>query len=95
MSVTCLADGCVNVTTLKTPRRHVYPFLAPQQRVILLPFAAYCEIGCAANTRLDLAAGDAHCLANAKSHVEWWTDDAKVLGLVVYRFKNIWWSNGT
>jgi hypothetical protein len=31
-------------------RERLYPHLRPEQRIVLLPFAAYCEIGCQQNT---------------------------------------------
>ena len=33
-------------------RERLYPHLRPDQRVVLLPFAAYCEIGCQHNTTI-------------------------------------------
>ncbi len=33
-------------------RERLYPHLRPEQRIILLPFAAYCEIGCEHNTTI-------------------------------------------
>ena len=33
-------------------RERLYPHLRPEQRIVLLPFAAYCEIGCEHNTTI-------------------------------------------
>lgn len=74
----------------KRYRERLYPHLRPEQRVVLLPFAAYCEIGCNPNTTIDLSAADQHTLAKAQNHYAWAKNDSRVVGLFIYRLKNLW-----
>ena len=74
----------------QTYNERLYPHLRPEQRVILLPFAAYCEIGCTPNATIDLQAADAHTLAKATNHYAWARADNRVVGLFLYRLKNLW-----
>jgi len=135
-------------------RERLYPYLRPEQRVVLLPFAAYCEIGCEPNTTIagphssncsqtpwgecwtgcpvqgaakrgppwTCAGGeipppsahdscnacvcneqntsctdnqaDSRCLASAEAHLKWAEDDSKVVGLFIYRLKDLWQAHG-
>ena len=68
----------------------LYPYLRPEQRIVLLPFAAYCEIGCTPNATLNLAAADEHTLQKATDHYTWAANDSRVVGLFLYRLKNLW-----
>jgi hypothetical protein len=69
-------------------RERLYPHLRPEQRVVLLPFAAYCEIGCHPNT--SIVGADPHCLAKAQEHLAWAESDSRVIGLFIYRLKDLW-----
>ena len=131
-------------------RERLYPHLRPEQKVLLLPFAAYCELGCQPNTTIagphspncsdtpwgecwtgcpaqgaakggppwPCAGGatppppghascnactcnaartscgdnraDARCLQSAEDHLAWAEDDPRVVGLFVYRLKDLW-----
>lgn len=73
----------------KTYRDKLYPHLRDDQKVLLVPFAAYCELGCEKGTSL-VPAADARCLGVAQAHEEWFRTDERVLGMAVYRLKNIW-----
>eukprot|EP00040_Diaphanoeca_grandis_P023125 m.125247 g.125247 ORF g.125247 m.125247 type:complete len:395 (+) comp29121_c0_seq1:603-1787(+) len=68
----------------------LYPHLRPDQRVVLLPFAAYCEIDCPVNQTLVTATADAACLRKASNHFHWAQSDARVVALFIYRLKNLW-----
>jgi len=72
----------------------LYPYLRPDQRVVLLPWAADCEEGCRAHAAI-APAPDMRVLPNAHDHWAWAQDDHKVVGLFVYRLKNIWQQAGT
>ena len=71
-------------------QQRLYPHLRPEQQIILLPFAAYCEIGCKPNVTIAPAPADARCLGSVKAHLEWAESDPRVVGLFVYRLKNLW-----
>jgi len=71
----------------------LYPHMQPHQRVVLLPFAAHCEIGCAVNARITSSSVDCSLLATAKAHMDWAHDDDRVTGMFIYRLKNIWSTN--
>lgn len=68
----------------------LYPHLRSEQRIILLPFAAYCEIGCQVNHTMAPAPADQRCLGSAEVHLQWAQSDSRVIGLFVYRLKNLW-----
>ena len=71
----------------------LYPHLSPRQKVLLVPFAAYCEIGCAINSTIGgpgAPAADARVLSSAQAHYQWASEDKRVAGLIVYRLKNLW-----
>jgi|EP01049_Picozoa_sp_SAG25_P007409 hypothetical protein len=71
-------------------QQRLYPHLRPEQRIILLPFAAYCEIGCTPNRTMAPKRADARCLGSAAAHLRWAESDPRVVGLFVYRLKNLW-----
>ena len=69
------------------------------RRQVLLPFAAFCEIGCTANTTIagpacgEQNAGcpaDPRCLGSAEAHLGWAETDPHVVGLFIYRLKDLW-----
>jgi hypothetical protein len=87
----------------------VYPHLKATQRIVLLPFAAFCEImapvrlcppnpavsgACCPNMPINLTTADTHCLAKGENHLKWAQSDKKVVGMLVYRLKNIWQRGG-
>jgi hypothetical protein len=77
----------------KIYEQNLYPFLRPAQKVLLVPFAAYCEIGCKVNSTIGgpgCASADARLLSTAKAHHDWAAADDRVAGLIVYRLKNLW-----
>ena len=76
-------------TTYET---HLYPSLRPDQSVMLVPFAAYCELKCPANTSL-VPAAEERVLGVAKEHARWYAEDPRVAGMAIYRLKNIWRAN--
>ena len=71
-------------------RSRLYPHLRPEQRIILLPFAAFCEIGCQANHTMAPIPADQRCLGSAEAHLQWAQSDKRVIGMFVYRLKNLW-----
>ena len=74
----------------KTYESKLYPHLRPEQRVVLTPFAAYCELGCAPSTRIAPEPADGRVLAQAQAHADWAASDPRVVGMFIYRLKNIW-----
>lgn len=72
----------------------LYPVLNAQQKVMLLPFAAQCEIpgaGCAQN-QVFVPDPDHARYHQFLFYRNWALQDTRVAGLCVYRFKNIWWN---
>lgn len=69
----------------------LYPALRPDQRIILVPFAAYCELNCPVGQNLS-AAADSVCGGKANDHIAWWQADEKVIGFSIYRMKVMWGS---
>ena len=61
----------------------LYPYLRPEQRIILLPFAAYCEIGCQVNHTMAPVPADQRCLGSAEVHLQWAQSDNRVIGMFV------------
>ena len=57
-----------------------------------MPFAAYCEIGCTPNTTIagPGSPADPRCLGSAAAHLEWAESDPRVVGLFIYRLKDLW-----
>jgi hypothetical protein len=37
---------------------------------------------------------DSRCLASAEAHLKWAEDDSKVVGLFIYRLKDLWQAHG-
>ena len=74
----------------KVYQQRLYPYLRPEQRIVLLPFAAYCEIGCPPNRSIAPAPADARCLGSAAAHLRWAESDPRVVALFIYRLKNLW-----
>ena len=91
-------------------QERVYPHLKASQRIVLLPFAAYCEIMmpprlcppnpppptgvCCPNVGINLTTADRHCLSKGENHLNWARSDDRVVGMIVYRLKNIWQRGG-
>ena len=77
----------------RTYRTQLYPHLRPEQRVILLPYAAFCEFeeNCKRNTTIGGVDGpaDARCLPVAREHLAWARSDDRVAGLLVFFLKNL------
>eukprot|EP00656_Telonema_subtile_P012271 TRINITY_DN16175_c0_g1_i1.p1 TRINITY_DN16175_c0_g1~~TRINITY_DN16175_c0_g1_i1.p1 ORF type:complete len:100 (+),score=16.62 TRINITY_DN16175_c0_g1_i1:138-437(+) len=44
---------------------------------------------CPVGSNLSLV-GDAHCSNLARTHIEWLESDEKVIGISIYRLKNLW-----
>ena len=76
-----------------TYQTKLYPLLRPEQRVLLLPFAAYCEQGCAKNSSIAPGLADARCSTIARGHLAWAAHDERVAGFAIYRLKNLWRSD--
>lgn len=74
--------------------QNLYPYLKPTQRVLLVPFAAFCELDCKANATINVSQADAHCLKKAQAHWQWAMEDDRVAALSVYRLKNLWQRSG-
>lgn len=92
------SDEYYDVTTKHYRETYIsklYPHLRPDQRVFLVPFAAYCEIGCPQNLRIAPEPADSRCLSSARAHHEWLLSDDRVAGMFVYRLKNLWQNAGT
>ena len=77
----------------ETYRTKLYPSLRPEQRVLLLPFAAFCEMGCTKNSSIAPGPADARCANVARSQFAWAARDTRVAGFAVYRLKNLWRSS--
>ena len=75
-----------------TYESRLYPHLRAEQKVLLVPFAAYCELKCDINTSL-VPAADTKCLGVAEAHNAWYEADDRVAGFAIYRLKNIWRAN--
>lgn len=82
----------------------LYPHLRDDQKIIVLPFSAWCEVpchpkgphcalDCQPGVPLNLTKADEFTLSKAINHTFWYENDERVVGLFVYRFKNIWWPN--
>jgi len=73
-----------------TYRSNLYPHLRADQRVLLVPFAAYCELGCAKNSTIAPGPADERCAAVARDYLAWAARDGRVAGFAIYRLKNLW-----
>ena len=67
---------------------HLYASLRPDQKIILVPFAAYCEEKCPVGQ--NLSAADSVCSGKARDHIGWFQADEKVIGFSIYRMKAMW-----
>lgn len=87
------ADEYYDVTTAtyrQVYEKRLYPHIRPEQRLVLIPFAAYCEIGCQSNESIAPVPADSHCLDSARTHLLWAQSDSRVIGIFIYRLKNLW-----
>jgi hypothetical protein len=76
----------------------LYPNIKTTQKILLLPFAAYYEIS-TPNTTIVPTTADNTCLntiaASAKNYKAWMDIDTRIVGMNIYRLKNLWWPNTT
>ena len=73
--------------------RVVYPHLRPDQKVVLVPFAHYCEFYCPIGA-LPLDHADAYTLRVAQQYTDWADIDDRVVALLVYSLKMVWVPEG-
>lgn len=60
----------------------VYPHLRPDQKIVLVPFAHYCEFYCPIGS-LPLEQGDAYTLSVARDYLQWASSDSRVAAVLV------------
>merc|ERR1712087_134354 len=78
-------------TYRSTYMNYLYPHLRQDQRIIVIPFAAYCELNCAIGMNLTQGSkADLRCSGSAEDHYRWYLEDERVVGMSVYRLKNMW-----
>jgi hypothetical protein len=73
--------------------RAVYPHLRPDQKIVLVPFAHYCEFYCPIGA-LPLDHADAYTLQVAEHYTDWADSDERVVALLVYTLKMVWVPEG-
>lgn len=71
----------------------LYPHLRPNQKIVLVPFAHYCEFYCPIGA-LPLDHADAYTLSVAEHYTDWADSDERVVALLVYSLKMVWVPEG-
>jgi hypothetical protein len=73
--------------------RAVYPHLRPEQKIVLVPFAHYCEFYCPIGA-LPLDHADAYTRGIAEQYTEWADHDDRIAALLIYTLKMVWVPEG-
>jgi hypothetical protein len=71
----------------------VYPHLRPDQKIVLVPFAHYCEFYCPIGA-LPLDHADSYTHHVAEGYTNWADSDERVVALLVYTLKMVWVPEG-